>query len=301
MARSKRALAAVAVGLAASCLAAPAGAQDLGVIYAAVTDPDGRAVTDLRPEEFRVAENGQVLEVVTAQLGTEPMRVALLVDNGGSSGRGQALNPLRDAVTGFVETLPPEHAVSLATIGGHVDWRVDFTTDRAELLESARAMHNDLGGTRFVDGVREVWDRWFDRSEAWPVFVAILSDADETSAFMNDNRFNRFVRNLRASGVMVHVVLWTSRERPSHSLVSTGFALNMTRNTGGRYAAVSTATAYRHALRRLAADMAVHHREVAKRYRVVYEPPDDRGADLSVDVLRPGLEVRLFGDRRIDP
>ncbi len=302
MKRSTRALVVAAAGLAGSGLAASAGAQDLGVIYAEVTDANGRPVTDLRPEEFRVAEDGRVVEVVTAQLGTEPMRVALLVDNGVIIGRRQALNPLRDAVAGFVETLPPEHAVSLATIGGHIGWRVDFTTDRAVLLEAAREMHSDPGGVRFIDGIRETWDRRFDGDEAWPVFVAILTDANEASAFMNENRFNRFVRNLRTSGVMVHSVLWTSRARQTTpSLVSTGFALNLARNTGGRYTAVAVATAYDHALRQLAADMAAHHDAVSKRYRVLYELPDEGGTRTTVNVLRPGLEVQLFGDRRLDP
>ena len=302
MKRRVRAPVVVAAVLTASCLASPAGAQELGLIYAEVTDRNGRPVTDLRPEEFRVAENGRALEVVTAQLGTEPMRVVLLVDNGAIIDRSQALNPLRDAVAGFLETLPPEHAVSLVTIGGHIGWRVDFTTDRMELLESAREMHSDPGDVRFIDGIRETWDRRFEGDEAWPVFVAILTDANETSAFMNDNRFNRFVGNLRARGAMLHAVLWTSRARQTTiSKISTGFALNLVRNTGGRYTAVAAPTAFDQALRELAADMAAHHERVSKRYRLLYEPPDERGARISVDVLRPGLEVQLFGDRRIDP
>ena len=153
-----------------------------------------------------------------------------------------------------------------------------------------------------LDGIRETWDRRFDGDEAWPVFVAILRDANETSAFMNENRFNAFVANLRAAGVMVHAVLWTSRaRRTTASLVSTGLALNLVHNTGGRYVAIATATACGQVLRQLAADMTAHHRAVSKRYRVLYEAPDEPGTRISVSVLRPGLQVRLHGNRRIDP
>ena len=283
-------------------LPATAATQELGLIYAAVTDRTGQPVTDLRPEEFRIAEDGQDAEVVTARIGTEPMKVALLVDNGVRIARAQALNPLRDAVTGFVDTLPAEHAISLSTIGGHIGWRVGFTRDRSELLESAGDMHADSGSVRFIDGIRETWDRRFDGDEAWPVFVAILTDANEASAFMNENRFNRFVRMLRANGVMVHAVLWTSRARQTTpSLVSTGLALNLAQNTGGRYSSVATPTAYGRALRQLAADMGAHHDEASSRYRLVYERPDTRGTGISVNVLRPGLNVRLFQDRRLEP
>ena len=101
---------------------------------------------------------------------------------------------------------------------------------------------------------------------------------------------------------MLHAVLWTARARQTTiSKISTGFALSLVRNTGGRYTAVAAPTAFDQALRQLAADMAAHHDRVSKRYRLLYEPPDERGARVSVDVLRPGLEVQLYGDRRIDP
>ena len=41
--------------------------------------------------------------------------------------------------------------------------RVGFTTDRAELLDEAADIHVDhVGSVRFIDGVREIWDRRFD-------------------------------------------------------------------------------------------------------------------------------------------
>ena len=282
--------------------AASASAQELGVVYASVTDQNGEPVLDLEREEFQITEDGQPVEILTAQTGTEPMKVALLVDNGGIIERQQAINPVRDAIRGFVETLPPEHAVSLVTIGGHIGWRVDFTKDRGEVLESASEMHTDSAGIRFIDGVRETWDRWFNGDEAWPVFVAVLTDANEMSAFMNENRFNRLVVNLQANGVMVHSVIWSSRpQQTTRALTGTGLALNLTTNTGGRYTAIATATAYGRALRQLAADMGTHHEEVANRYRLLFERPDERGTEISVNVLRPDLDVQLFRDRRIDP
>ena len=298
---------AVAVVVGVACLApcgpaASASAQELGVVYASVTDRNGEPVLDLEREEFRITEDGRPVEILTAQAGSEPMKVALLVDNGGIIERQQAINPVRDAIRGFVETLPPEHAVSLVTIGGHIGWRVDFTTDRGEVLESAREMHTDSAGIRFIDGVRETWDRWFRGDEAWPVFVAVLTDANEMSAYMNENRFNRFVSRLQANGVMVHSVIWSSRpQQTTRALTGTGLALNLTTNTGGRYTAIATATAYGRALRQLGADMGRHHEQVANRYRLLFERPDEHGTEISVEVLRPDLDLQLFRDRRIDP
>ena len=87
------------------------------------------------------------------------MKIAVLVDNGRRISRGQAINPLREAVTQFIEGIPPEHEIGLFTIGGNIVRRVDFTTDRVELLKAAREIHAQVDSVRFIDGVRETWER----------------------------------------------------------------------------------------------------------------------------------------------
>ena len=287
-----------AVGcLAGVGLAGVASAQELGLIYAAVIDQTGQPVTDLTPEEFQVSEDGNAAEVVSAEVGTEPMKIALLVDNGRRISRGQAINPLRDAVTEFIEAIPPEHQIGLFTIGGQIVRRLDFTTDRQELLKEAEDIHALVDSVRFIDGVRETWDRRFDGDEAWPVFVAILTDALEASAFMNEDRYNGWVDMLRSAGVVVHSVLWRSRGGGFAGQVPTGFAINLAQNTGGRYTQIAAATAFGDTLRQLGTDMTAHYNQASIRYRVIYERPDQPGNSVSVNVTRPGVNLELFGDR----
>jgi hypothetical protein len=227
---------------------------------------------------------------------------------------GQAVNPMRDAVASFLETLPPQHFISLSTIGGQVrqvvdfttdrgelveEALVDFTTDREELIEAGRGIFTDqAGGVRLVDGVRETFDRRYDGDEAWPVFVALLSDGPESSAFMNERRQLRFLSELRAAGVMIHVVQWSAagRNRPDSS---TSFALNLTQNTGGRYRSVAIATGMVDAMAELGAELGTHYEEMASRYIVVYERPDPPGRRVRVSVTRPAVGVRMFPERNL--
>ncbi len=295
-----RAAVAVVVFLVGVGLAGGASAQELGLVYAAVIDQTGQPVTDLTPEEFQVTEDGNSAEVVSAEVGTEPMKIALLVDNGRRISREQAINPLRDGVAGFIENIPAQHEIALFTIGGQIVRRVDFTTDRTELLEEAADIHVDnVGSVRFVDGVRETWDRRFDGDEAWPVFVAVLTDAVESSAFMNEDRFMGFVDSLRSGGVTVHSVLWRSRGAGFAGEVATGYAINLAENTGGRYTQIAAATALEDTLQQLAADMTSHYDQASIRYRVIYERPEPPGQSVSVSVTRPGVNLQLFGDRRM--
>ena len=282
-------------------LAVPAAsAQEVRVAYVHVMDLAGQPVRDVTQDEFEVEESGREGRVVAVRNGFEPMKIALLVDNGDAMRAGQAVNPLRAAVAAFLEALPPQHAVSLFTIGGQVRRLVDFTTDREELIEAGRGIFTDqAGGVRFVDAIRETLDRRYDGDEAWPVFVALLSDAPEASAFMNDRRFLRFVNDLREAGVMIHAVQWSAagRDRPDSA---TSFAVNLTGNTGGRYRSLAVATGMVGAMADLGAALGAHYEEMASRYVVVYERPDRPGRRVRMRVTRPAVGVRLYPDRSLD-
>ncbi|MCY4025277.1 MAG: hypothetical protein OXH75_03055 [Acidobacteria bacterium] len=292
--------AALAVSVVVGLAVPVASAQEVRVGYVHVMDLAGRPVTDVTQDEFEVEEGGREARVIAARNGSEPMKIALLVDNGDAMRAGQAVNPLRDAVAAFLEAVPPQHAVSLFTIGGQVRRLVDFTTDREELIETGRSIFTDqAGGVRFVDAIRETLDRRYDGDEAWPVFVALLSDAPESSAFMNDRRFLRFVNDLREAGVMIHVVQWSAagRDRPDSA---TSFAVNLTGNTGGRYRSLAVATGMVNAMAELGAALGAHYEEMSSRYVVVYERPDPPGRRVRVRVTRPAVGVRLYPDRSLD-
>ena len=279
-----------------------APAQERHVVYVRVLDVLGRPVTDLTAEEFEVIEGGRRARVVSATAGTEPMRVALLVDNGEAIRSGHAVNALRDAVAAFLESLPPRHAVSLLTIGGHVRQHIDFTTDRAALLSAGASIFPDeTGGVRLADGIRETLDRRYEGDEAWPVFVVLLTSSGEASGFMNDRRYVRFANRLREAGVIVHVVHWYVRGRDTDGSVS-GLAPDLAGDTGGRYASVIVATAIAGAMADLATDMGIRYRDLSSRYRLVYERPEPPGATVTVGVQRAGIGLtRLFPARRLGP
>ena len=192
-------------------------AQDQGFVYSFVMNQTGQPVTDLTAEDFVVTEDGNEAEVVSAAIMTEPMKIALMVDNGIRIRNGQAINPLRDAVTSFLQTLPPQHLVSLYTIGGNIRRILDFTDNREELIEEGQSIFSDSGDTlRMLDGIRETLERRFEEDDTWPVFVMLITDAPEGSAFMNQNRYNQFMQNLREKGVIVHTILWSSQNRSNN-------------------------------------------------------------------------------------
>jgi len=271
-------------------------AQDLTHVFVHVVDQSGQAVTDLSLDEFVVKDGEIYCGVVSAERSTEPMKIALLVDNSDRINKASALLSLRKGLDVFLATIPPLHEVGLFTIGGNIQWRVDFTTDRTAVRTSAGEIFVDANsGPVMLDAVKETWERKFEENEPWPVFVVVVTDGSESSDSMNEGQYNKFVAELVSGGATVHVVLLSSR---GGSMV-TNYAINLTQNTEGLYRPLATATHLPRALTELARLMNDHYDEVSERYRVVFECPESPSGRVRAGVNRRGAIVQLFADRRM--
>ena len=286
------------VALSVGGLFAPAAvaAQDLGQIFVHAMNQAGETVTDLTPEDFTVMEDGVRCAVVSAEPGTRPMKIALLVDNSELLNRASALTSLRGGLDAFLTSLPEQHEVALATIGGNIGWRVDFTTDRDELRESAGEIFIRGGaGPILLDGIKETWERRFEDQESWPIFVVVVTDGAESSSNKTQNEYAALVNELLSSGVTVHIMLLSTRGGSS----VTNYAINLTDNTGGLYDMFAAGTRLTTALPELATRLGNYYQDVSRRYRVIYERPDPPGTSVSVAVARAGVVSQLYIDRRM--
>lgn len=283
------------------CLPAGAAAQALGQVFVEVTrQSTGEPVLDLSPNDFEVSEDGLSAGVLSADLDAEPMKIAVLIDNGDRILEANALNPLRAGLAGFVDALSPRHELSLTTIGRSVQQRVGFTTDTAELREGVGLLFPDRGaGARMLDGVRETWRRRFDEGDAFPVMVLVLTDGTEASGNYNDNQYAELLDPLIANGVTLHAVLMSNRGAVRSQQRMPQYALSLVENTGGVMETFVAPNGYESALPRLAERLAADYDVLSKRYRLVYERPDPPGARISVSVRGADLTFGLFIDRRM--
>ena len=263
-------------------------------LFMAVTNSSGEPVLDLRAEEVAVLQNGVACDVRSVQPEADAMKIALLVDN--SEGAANSLNPLREGLTNFLNTLPAEHEIGLYTIANQVRQRVEFTTDRSELMEQVSTLFVDRNtGASVIDGLFETWDRRFDEDDVWPVFVLVLHDGPEASGGVQQDVYNEFVMTLMSRGATVHSILVNNEGGGLQSDVSR----NLTNNTGGIYTPIVAVSALPEAHTELATAMGAHYDEVKDRVRMVLEcESDSPGAAVSVRVDRPGLNVSVFSDRR---
>src|SRR5712691_5171057 len=87
---------------------------DERVIYASVLDKNGSPVPDLSAKDFVVREDGAAREILRAAHDTDPLQIALLVDN--SAVMRNKIGDLRRALSAFVDATREGVQIGLITL-----------------------------------------------------------------------------------------------------------------------------------------------------------------------------------------
>lgn len=269
-------------------------------VYASVLNKAGAPVTDLTVRDFVVRESNVDREVLRVYPATEPIQIAVLVDN--SEASDPFVADFRRALSDFVNAIGDQHQVALVGIGQRPTILVDYTRDRKRLDQGVARLFAQTGsGAYLMDGVTEVVQGLRKRESARRVLVVISTQGPEFSSHFSQQVFDE----LRQSGAMLEAFVITDRAgrnfdtsgvrqnlapldlsdqntREREMVLSEGAAM-----TGGRREDLGTAMALTARLRDLAT-------ELNHQYRVVYAGPRALipAESVNVSVKRPELRVR---------
>ena len=271
-----------------------AGQMHVRHIFVSVTDAKGAPVEGLSASDFTVTEAGQPRVVSHAGPAKDPMRIALMLDT--SDAASPALTHMRNGAVAFLDALPPEDEVILITTGRQMRVRVQPTTDRKKLKETAAGLFTDGAGTVLMDGLLEIDDRFFRKADdRWPVFVIFTSDGTESSSGAREKEFMKWAVALGARGVTAHAfVLKTPKGSGMPEIV----AENLAQNTGGRYDVMNTTTALPDKMKALAEKLALDHRNMSAWYEVDIQTDATEFRPIDVGVQREGVRLQISDRRR---
>ncbi len=161
-------------------------------VAAVVTDSAGRPLSGLRPENFRLIEDGQTQTIANFGTAETPFEIALLLDTSGSTRDDVAL--IRAAANSFIEALRPGDRVGIVAFNqpsntsqptAAVEVLSPLTDDREQL----RAAIENLGssqGTPYYDALERVADNIFhdpprDDVRGRRAVVALTDGVDSSS------------------------------------------------------------------------------------------------------------------------
>jgi hypothetical protein len=283
MRNQRLAAAIVLLGLAAVGLNAQAQQRAL---YVTALDKSGNPVADLQPSDLIVREDDVTREILRIEPATEPMQVAILVDN--SQAGERYIRDYRDALPAFVSALMADervsrkHEVALVALGERPTILADYTTDPARVQKGIdRVFHASGSAVYFLDGVIEVSQGITKRSNPRPVIVAIITEGPDLS----ERHYRQVLEPLRTAGAALHIVtLGTPRnmEDDRNMVLDAG-----PKESGGSISTILVGTALTGRLKQLAS-------QITQQYRVTYARPNRLipPEKVTVTTKRPDLTVR---------
>ena len=253
-------------------------------LFVSAVDGDGKPVEGLGPEAFEVREDGARREILRVSRATEPIDIALLVDN--STAAADEIVFLRSSLSAFVKKMAIGNRLAVITLADRPTIRVDYTNDGARLFESVNSLFSmPQSGMTLLDAVTEASKGLARRETPRAVLVPVITDGTEFT-----NTYHRDVLNeLKRAGAALHAVTIgqfydiddrATRERSFFLQIGPG-------ETGGQRMSLLSPMGLGFALEKLAA-------ELSSQYKVVYSRPESLIAPSKVTVssARPTLVVR---------
>ena len=255
------------------------------VVYASALGDKGAVVLGLGPSDFVVREDKVTREVLNVTPASEPMQLALLVDN--SQAADPYVRDIREALSGFITALGADptgakHQVAVITIGERPTINTDYTTNLEQAIKgSQRIFAIPATGAYLLDAVIETSKGIRKRESPHPVIVAVITSGVDLS----DRPYQTVLEPLGASGAALHVLVIghpLTGDQDRMMVLDQG-----TSRTGGRYDTVLTGTGLAPRMKQLAD-------ELTHQYKVTYARPQTLipPERVTISAARPGLTIR---------
>ena len=265
--RLLRAVATIAVAaLTASSLSPSATAQRdrrERTLFVSAVNSSGEPVEGLGPDAFMVREDGVRREVLRVSPATEPIDVALLIDN--STAAADEITFLRSSLSKFVQIMATGNKIAVITIADRPTIKVDYTDDAVRLKEAASSLFSTpQSGMTLLDGIFETVKGLERRETPRAVIVPVITDGVEFT-----NRYSRdVVAALERVDAALHAVtIGQFSYREDQGIRERSFLLsNGPAKSGGQQITLLSPQGLDQAMQRLA-------RELSSQYKVIYGRP----------------------------
>ena len=255
-------------------------------VYVSVVDNAGKPVTGLTAADFRVREDGTVREVLNAGPATEPITIAVAVDD--SQSAQPYIQFIRDGLSAFVKRLDGKAQIALTTFGERPTVLVDYTDSTVALQKGITRIFSRQGGGAYLLEALVELSQGMQRRENAPRKAIVILTVEAGPEFSNLYSKN-VIDALKRGGATLHVLaLGTPASSDSDEMrnrnqsIADGTAL-----TGGRRDQVLAESGIGDRLTQLAD-------ELMNQYVVTYSRPESLipPEKLDVGANKPGLTVR---------
>jgi hypothetical protein len=270
------------------------------------SDASGAPVTDLKPEEVVMTENGVRQPVVKVEPLSVPIKLTIAVDNGAAS--TDALVHYRAGLTGLVDALPPDVEITLITIAPQPRTVLRPTTDRAQAVRAINGFAPEQAAPRFSDALVEFSQRLQRETRERkilpyvPVMIMLSTTSVQQTSYEPPEvtKAANFLVTRRARLNMVVMSARTGQASSADTLntsVQAIIGMPIVKATNGRYEALAVSSQLATLLPGWGKDLAALHRRQINQVRVTVERT--QAGDLQnprIELARTGLTGQVTID-----
>jgi VWFA-related protein len=253
-------------------------------LYVSAVDEKGEPVQNLGPSDFIVREDGLTREVLRVTPATDPMDIAILIDNSAAS---EGVIPrVREGLSSFVTAMSKGNQIAMVGLADRPTILVDYTSNPTLLKNGIGLLWpRSHSGTTFLDALYEVARGLERRESPRAVIVPVITDGGD---FAN-RQYKQVTDEVRQAGAAIHAITVgdfapssDDEMRNRARVLSEG-----TRVTGGQRVSLLTPMSIQQALERLG-------RELSSQYKVVYSRPESLipPEKIEVSARRTGVTMR---------
>jgi Ca-activated chloride channel family protein len=269
--------------------------SNLVTVPATVIDAQGRAVVDLKLEDFELRVDGQPKPISDLNRSEVPVTLALLFDNSSSLTSAREFEK-QAAVKFFRSVIRPIDRAAIYSVATDVDLVQPLTNSVPALVRTVEHFGKPEGATKLLDAIADAAN--YLRPYPGRKVIVIVSDGEDT---LSDLDFDTTLRRVLAADCQVYAVQTKQIEYAMltgtvgnaniRTLAAERRLQDLTAHTGGAvYTPIQTAD-LDVAFTQISADL-------AQQYVLSYYPTDDDRSDgrfrvISVRIsTRPNIRVR---------
>jgi VWFA-related protein/TonB family protein len=259
--------------------------SNLVIIPASVVDGRGRAITDLKVEDFELKVDGEVKPIGELTRAETPVHVALLFDNSASLSAAREFEK-QAAVRFFKSVVRPIDRAAVYSISTVPTLAQGLTNDVPRLVRTIERFGTPDGATALFDTVAQAAD--YMRPLVGRKVLVLVSDGTDT---VSDVDFDEAVNRALRAECQIYVVQTRQVEDPNlHDTVSEQRMYRISEQTGG-------AVFVPQSVEELDAVFTQISLDLSQQYLLSYYPQDERKDRyfrfISLRVkTRPALRVR---------
>lgn len=252
------------------------------VLNATITDSNGKAVTGLKQNQFKVYEDGQEQKVDVFEAEKTPFAAVILIDTSGSM--EGSVSMARAAAINFLDGLRPDDVTAIYNFDSKVSLVQTFSNSR-DIAENIFNLKAD-GMTVLNDAICQAAVELGKRAEKRKAIIVLSDGADTQSRRSSD-------KALKAA-VAVNATIYTidmarGGAASSGKAQSQGALKNFAEKTGGKFIPTPGGVAMREAFKNIVEELGVQ-------YTLGYQPTntkkDGKWRAIEIRVAKPNLIIR---------